>query len=273
MATITLEVGKKNKKGVHPVSFLLRHNSEKKRIPSGISVSDSELSANGKTVRNQTKARQLEMMRRKLEDKLYDMSVDLLGSTVDSGYIVERLKAKPGAGDFFEFTYGWLETSKLKGARNYVTMLRQLELFNQGRILPFRNITFDYLTRFERFLDGKPRAQSLYLGIFRKLYREAMRTYNTDVEQVIANDPFTRYRVPKMTVIKGVRSLTLDDLLKIYRYEAPPGGRAQLARDCFILSFCLMGMNSVDLYECKTIKRGVISYERAKTRDRRSLRP
>ena len=60
------------------------------------------------------------------------------------------------------------------------------------------------------------------------------------------------------------------DLLKIYHYKANPGSRVELARDCFILSFCLMGMNSADLYNATKIEKGVIKYERTKTKDRRS---
>jgi len=43
-----------------------------------------------------------------------------------------------------------------------------------------------------------------------------------------------------------------------------------LARDCFILSFCLMGMNSADLYNATVLQKGVVKYNRTKTKDRRS---
>ena len=68
---------------------------------------------------------------------------------------------------------------------------------------------------------------------------------------------------------KGVRALTLEQLLAIYRYKGKAHSRPQLARDCFILSFCLMGMNSVDMYEARTLTGGVLKYNRIKTRDRR----
>ena len=97
-----------------------------------------------------------------------------------------------------------------------------------------------------------------------------MRKYNTDYEQVIKNDPFMRYKVPRQVLKKGVRALSLEQLLKIYNFEGEPHSRAQLARDCFILSFCLMGMNSVDMYYCADRKGDVIRYKRAKTKDRRS---
>lgn len=42
-----------------------------------------------------------------------------------------------------------------------------------------------------------------------------------------------------------------------------------LAKDCFILSFCLIGMNSADLYNCDELKDNIITYYRTKTKDRR----
>lgn len=45
--------------------------------------------------------------------------------------------------------------------------------------------------------------------------------------------------------------------------------RYNLAKDCFIMSFCLMGMNSVDLYNATEIDEGTIIYYRTKTKDRR----
>ena len=56
----------------------------------------------------------------------------------------------------------------------------------------------------------------------------------------------------------------------IYHYQGKPGSRSQLARDTFILSFCLMGMNSVDLFSATNYKNGFIKYNRTKTKDRRN---
>ena len=42
-----------------------------------------------------------------------------------------------------------------------------------------------------------------------------------------------------------------------------------MAKDCFIMSFCLMGMNSADLYNCSIMEDEVITYYRTKTKDRR----
>lgn len=270
MATITVEIGKKGKKKERTVCFLICHGKTKKRIPTEIFVTDSEVSSNGKKVKQPDKARLIEQMRRKLQDRLFALSLELVGRDVDAAYIAERITAHTGEIDFFKFAEEWLKHSPVKSKKNYYTMMNALERHLGKRSLPFSFITFSMLRGFEEYLKDKPRSQSMYLGLIRHLYREAMRQYNSDYEQVIKNDPFVRYRVPRQQLKKGVRSLTLDTLLNIYKYEGKPGSRAQIARDCFILSFCLMGMNSVDLFECADMKNGIIKYNRAKTKDRRS---
>lgn len=80
----------------------------------------------------------------------------------------------------------------------------------------------------------------------------------------------TQIKVLESEVMKkGVLALTLEELMKVYHYQGNPGSRAQLARDTFILSFCLMGMNSVDLFSATNYKNGFIKYNRTKTKDRR----
>ena len=270
MATITIEIGKKNKKKVHPISFLICQGTSKKRIPTDITATDSELSTNQKKIKEPTKAKVIEAKRRELQDKMDALSLDLIGQNVDASYIYDRLTATTGDIDFFTFADEWLGHSAIKGKKNYVCLLNSLEGHLGRRRLPFSGITYNTLKGFEEYLKDKPRAQSLYLGLMRHLYREAMRRYNTDYEQVITNDPFLRYRVPKQIMKKGVRALTLEQLMKVYNYQGEPHSRAQLARDCFILSFCLMGMNSVDMYAAKKTKDNIIRYNRIKTKDRRS---
>ena len=272
MATINVEFGTKHKDGFRNVYFIVVHNRTKKRIQTQVRVTDDEI-AYGR-IKNIQKARAVEMLRRELEDRLYELSLDIasVGRDADADYVVRLLLAgrvKDSDIDFFEFADEWLKYATIKGKKNYVLFLNRLEKFLGVRRLPFSQIKYDLLQRFEVSFGEQQRGKTLYLGAFRHLFREAMRRYNSDEEQVIKNDPFTRFRVPKQVMKKGVRSVTIDELLRIYNYNNG-GIRATLARDCFILSFCLMGMNSADLYDARTIKDGVICYKRMKTRGRRS---
>ena len=217
MATITIEIGRKGKKKTRAVSFLVCHGKTKKRIPTEIFVTDSDVSTNGKKIKNLSKAKLIEEMRRKLEDRLFSLSLELVGQDVDAAFIVERLTSQRDNDiEFFAFAEDWIGKSSIKGMKNYSTMLNSLESYIGIRELPFSRINYKLLKGYEDFLVGKERAQSLYLGMIRHLYREAMRMYNNDHEQVIKNDPFMRYNVPRQQLKKGIRALSLEDLLKIY---------------------------------------------------------
>lgn len=268
MAILSIELGKKSKSKERNVSFLVCHHGTRKRIRTEIYVTDSDVSTTGK-IKNIEKAKKIEELRRTYQDRIDNLSLELTGSDRDAEYIVKRITASNEELDFFAFADEWLKHSTIKGKKNYLSMLNSLESHIETRKLNFSEITYSLLESYCESLSGKPRAQSLYLGLMRHLFREAMRKYNNDFEQKIKNDPFTRFRVPKQIIKKGVRALSLADFMKVYRYEGQSGSRAQLARDCFILSFCLMGMNSIDMYNCSTMKKNVICYNRAKTKDRR----
>ena len=270
MATLKIEIKSGEGRKTFSVSFLVCQGKSKKRIPTGIKVAPSELSSNGKRIKDLNKARLIEKMRRDLQDRIDALSLELTGRDMDASEIVRRITlSRDGETlDFFEFTEKWMSETSTKSKEIYVCMLKSLSLFVGCRRLPFREITYKFLSGYEAFLRGKPRAQSLYIGLMRHMYRIALREYGNIVYGDVAGDPFLRYRVPRQVQKKGVRALTADELCRIARYEGT-GVRDTLARDCFLLSFCLMGMNTVDMYQCETYRNGMICYNRAKTKDRR----
>ena len=155
-------------------------------------------------------------------------------------------------------------------------------------------ITLDFLEDFKSFLNkereirtkrlmqqGKRvpsnRSLSLYLISIKKLFNEAKKRYNKKDKNLILipNSPFIELEIPKQEatrkraisadIIKKVWKLPYKDMKKGYKATC----RYNLAKDCFILSFCLMGMNSADLYNATEMKDNTIIYNRTKTKDRR----
>ena len=155
-------------------------------------------------------------------------------------------------------------------------------------------ITLDFLENFKAFLNkeretrreklaaqGKRvpsnRSLSLYLVSIKKLFNEAKKKYNRKDKNLIliSNSPFENFTIPKQEVtrkraipadiIKKVWKLPYKDMKKGYKATC----RYNLAKDCFILSFCLMGINSADLYNATEMDGSTITYYRTKTKDRR----
>ena len=273
MATITTEFGKLSSKKQRAVYLLVRDKKTVKRIITGVKVDESEISPKTKKIKNFEKAQIVEKLKTELAVKMSTLAPEIhYTDNMDATKIASKIVKKKNAEtvEFFGFARMWMARRDTKSMRNYSCMLNKLEEFLKRDSLDFSEITYTLLKDFEDYLSDFTRAKSMYLGEIRHLYREAMLEYNTDEETVIKNDPFLRYKAPKQVLKLGVRSLTMLDLLKIYHYKANPGSRVELARDCFILSFCLMGMNSADLYNATKIEKGVIKYERTKTKDRRS---
>ena len=118
---------------------------------------------------------------------------------------------------------------------------------------------------------------SLYLGSIRHLYKEAQNVYN-DYDNgfiLIPYSPFDNFKIPKQEATRK-RAIDRNVIRKIFAlpYKNKVKGskgtcRFDLAKDCFIMSFCLIGMNSVDLYNAKEFVDGKLVYNRAKTKGRR----
>ena len=217
--------------------------------------------------------------------------------TLDVNEIVERLNSRDKSGkpvDFIQFAKEWIANSTLKGAVNYTSALNSLIRFNKSEKLYTHQITSEFLQEFMAFLlnESKERAEqlkkkgkrvpstrstSLYLMGIRRLFKEAVKQYNKPDQGLIRikNTPFAYFQIPKQEATRK-RAITAELIRKIEQlpYQTVYKGihhtnRFNLAKDCFILSFCMMGINSVDLFNATEYDGNTLTYYRTKTRDRR----
>ena len=72
-----------------------------------------------------------------------------------------------------------------------------------------------------------------------------MKELNTEYVKVIDFNPFETFGVPRQKMNKGVRALSLEDLLRIFNYKTD-NKRTALTRDAFRLSSRRMGMKAID---------------------------
>lgn len=267
MATITYKIGELKKDKTRKVSITLSHNGIRKRIPTNITIRECDITKQGK-IKSDSLKRNIEDTINTLKNRLYEIENSLGNKDTDIEWIYSQLIGKCKTLDFFEYTRQWIETSSNKGKGNYSIMLNSLHRFLGCDTLSFSDIDYKFLNNYKEYLTGHPRAQSLYLGCIRHIFNEAIREYNTDNNKVITNNPFNSFTIPKSISMTKNRIISDDNLIKLFNFQGTR--RVGMARDCYILSFCLIGMNSVDLYECTSYSNGVLAYERAKTRDRRT---
>ena len=231
-------------------------------------------------------------------------------SSCSAEYIKNFLEKKSGTAcaiDFIEFSKKYINdlleignmnkqsssdrNKKEKRAKHIQTSLNAF-IDRFGNKFDITKLTSDDLKGFERYLRSartivrknqfgnpvKTRRRPLtdtgvhdYLTDIKLLFTEAQKKYN-DLEYdiiAISNNPFAKYKIPDSGKPKS-RCANASLIKDMYVYE-PSGIREKLAKDMYLLSFFLIGINSVDLFEMKAdcIKNGRIEYKRSKTTDRR----
>lgn len=184
--------------------------------------------------------------------------------------------------------------------RGYITALNALERYIGTDTLDISRINARFLTGFERFIEAEPvlthskkgglhqlnrtksggRAVSSYLACIRSIHNLAKREFNDEELGVIRipQSPFKTYQVKQPPKVKK-RAIGTDLIQKIINLDDEPRHagsvadftRRDLARDCFLLSFGLAGMNAADLLSCpaQAPDGDVIIYNRQKTASRR----
>ena len=106
----------------------------------------------------------------------------------------------------------------------------------------------------------------------RTLFNEAKRKYNNEDLDIIKikHYPFKKYKIGAAPLTQK-RNIQADQVVTIRDCKVPEGGRIELARDLFMLSFYLCGTNAVDFYQAtgENIRGGRFEYNRSKTESRR----
>lgn len=84
----------------------------------------------------------------------------------------------------------------------------------------------------------------------RTLFNEACRLYNNEDFGIIKikHYPFKVYKIGAPPKTRK-RNIAAERIIKLRDEDLPPDSRAELARDLFMLSFYLCGMNAVFLYK------------------------
>ena len=279
MSTFKVSVREHHRRrdGKYPVSIRLTHNRKSASIPTPYYADKSQLTRNFEVKDN--------LLNRTLCDRIdeYEKLIIGLGRRIelyDVNELKEYLERKTEMNDnrlsFYLFADETIEDMKaegrLKSAGNYRTAVNNLKKFYPGD-LSFAEITSNFLRDYEKRIRTNvkgERAPSLYVGTIKAIFNKACEKYNDEEKGDVAipHNPFRKYKVPKQNTAKK-RGLNSDIIAKILKYN--PGHKLdELAKDVFMLSFYMVGMNGVDLYDCPPPEDGYLTYCRTKTKNRRN---
>ncbi|MGZ3766750.1 MAG: site-specific integrase [Mucilaginibacter sp.] len=296
MATVCAKVFKHHLKadGSYNVKIRIFHKNEKKYIDTEHYVTDKQLSKN--------MAIKDPLINRKVNLKIdeYRLAISNISEKLDffsAEALRDFLLNKNKEIDFIEFCDGHicqLKKDKRGGtAANHTTVRNSVVDYFGREKVSILEITAPMLRSYERFLRSKrtiKRNNQLnkevttendaitdsglynYMRDLRTLFNAAREKYNDEDLGIIRipHYPFNKYKVGSPPATKK-RNISAKLIIKIRDCKTRENSRTELAKELFMLSFYLCGINAVDLYHISknNIKKGRLEYNRCKTEGRR----
>lgn len=292
MATFKAEVYAHQKKqdGTYNIKVRVTHNQKKKYLPTTYYVKKEDLTRNLK-LKNQYYIDETDKLIKKyrkicdrvgerLKTMTVDQIVDLIsGDNPDDNFDLDIVAYGRS------FAKQLRDTGHIGNAKSYEIAINNLVKFVGRENISIREITVNFLNNYMKWIHEQPartnrkkgeRAQSLYLSNLRAIHNRAKLEFNDEDLGVIRIplSPFKKIRIPKIPLTRK-RALDSETIRKIANLDYIANynvgvNRFNFAKDIFLLSFGLIGMNAVDLYNCDCYKNGRITYQRTKTKNRRS---
>jgi len=298
MLTIKAEIKKSEQKvdGTFNVKLRFTLDRKVKRISTSLFVSPTDLTRTGDFKKSSLVKEQIDNLVNEYKIKCAKLQIDLHHYTLEQIFQLLKYNSKETSEiEFISFCKNWISKATIKGASNYTTALNAFVKYAQKDTLPVNSISKEFVFGFKEFLykerenrvkklteEGKRipsnRSVSLYLIALKRLYKELQTEYNNYDLNIVPfpTSPFDGLKIPKQEVTRK-RAISPENIVKISKLPNMNIGkgihhtcRRDLAKDCFMLSFYLMGMNSVDLYNATEYDGEYITYYRTKTKDRRS---
>ncbi|MBT2560070.1 site-specific integrase [Pedobacter sp. ISL-68] len=297
MATVSAKVYEHHKKadGTYNVKICVHHKDQRKFIDTNHYVVKKQLTAKMKVKDN--------FVNDLIDDQLkgYRKVISELGEKLNffnAESLRDYLREKDSDVDFIKFCAMHIEQTFKEGrtgtAHNHRKIRNSLIDYFKRDSVSINEINSNMLASYERYLrsertmtravtkDGQTKEKTVkglsdsglhnHMRDLRTLFNAARNLYNDEDLGIyrIKHYPFKKYKIGSAPLTKK-RNNTLEQVLAIRYSITKPGSRAELAKELYMLSFYLCGINAVDLYylDKKDIKNGRIDYNRSKTEGRR----
>ena len=276
MATLKATVKSKRKDGMYVVYIRFAHNRKVSYLRTSWMVNDKGLSRNKKDILDPFVIQQTS----KLIDQYYNTlnRIDTQDWTVKE--IVDYIQKGKDGISFSMYARKHIEKMKARGqertSRDYKWALYSLEKFAGGNEVMFSQLTYSFLSRWIDSLSQTARSKNKYPINIRQIHKAAMLEYNDEERgiQLITN-PWPKISIPKEDT-PNKRAIS-PNMLRRFFAVVPDFSRfthplQELGQDVALISFCMCGINSIDLFFAKKSQyhNGIFHYNRRKTSKSRS---
>lgn len=165
-----------------------------------------------------------------------------------------------------------IDNGQERTAKNYKLALQHLERCIGTNQVKFAQLTSVNVNKWVGTLSGTARAKEMYPVCIRQIFRAAideLNDYDNGIIRIKTN-PWGKVKIPSAdTPLK--KAITAEACRAFFAAPLPESKMAdplpELGRDVAMISLCLAGMNTVDIYNLRKedYHGGIIHYKRAKT--------
>ena len=267
---ITLDTRRANAKGLYPIKFIISNQSVSTSIRTGFSVKPEHWNGevNKAVVPKCPNARAINESIEALFFRYTNTLRELDNSGKLAGKSVSEIKAmltavkttsnKESLSDYFHRYADSRRTENSRLACLYT--LKTIEAFDKSD-LSFEAITVIWLKAFDAYLEKQGSSINTRALHFRNLRAVFNSAINEDLIG-LEHYPFRKFKIASSR--KDKEALTEEQLQRLIAYETPYPFR-RTARDLFLLSFYMCGMNLVDLFHLDRLRDGRAHFVRTKT--------
>lgn len=247
MATFKAVVQKhqERKDGKFPVSIRIIHNRKISYISTGLYCSRSQINKKTFEIKDQFILARTGQTILSYEKRLLEIDTEVL-RIMDIKDLCSWLKTSAAKIDYLAFCHTLIAQDKCKW-HNLHSALRIMAEMGITK-MNVTDFTANFLRRFKGELDNRQlsiETKSHYLKNVCRVFRLLQQNYNTEFHQVITHNPFVGLEHYKI-VTTTKRSLTIEQLRQFFTIKADTE-KEQVALDILKMSFCLCGVNLLDL--------------------------
>lgn len=200
-------------------------------------------------------------------------------------YIDNFLKGKSNTKiSLFDYGYSFAQKAIDAGrsiGTTYKITMNKFESFVGHKDFCFTDLTSTHLKQFEAWLRSNKTRNGgvmtdtgvcLYLTTLHTIFQNGKKEFNDEERNIIRipNSPFSAYSIPKNNPTTK-KALSVEQIRSIFEFKTNEV-TSMIARDVFVMSFLMVGMNTIDMFYLEPAKDGRLEYERRKTKGRREDR-
>lgn len=264
MATFKAEVYAHQRKadGTYNIKIRVTQNKRKKYIATVWYVTKEDLTRSLK-IKNPKYINYTDALIRKYRSICDEVGEPLKDMTVEEVVrIVTSDKEERFDLDIVEYARNVIRTMQDTGhagnAAGYKVAIDNLVKFAGQEKISIKEITVKFLNDWAKWIGEKCNVSSgyapnTYLNKIRAIHNRAKKEFNDEDAGIIRipNSPFSHIDMPKLPPVRK-RALSADLIRAMAALPYEPithagNSRFNMAKDVFLLSFCLVGMNGIDL--------------------------